>query len=114
MGHGVVGYVLVKYWIYVVGLVLLLISIRTPVVAYEVCYMAFFVVLITVLQVSGCCVCVIRSWRTYLQRLVPVSGIIHALALDALLLLDGIDGVLHRRTAARIHVPVQRGTELVA
>lgn len=53
MSSGWLGSMLVKYWIYVVGLVLLLISIRTPVVAYEVCYMAFFVVLITVLQVRG-------------------------------------------------------------
>ncbi|VDO79946.1 unnamed protein product [Soboliphyme baturini] len=41
-----------KYWIYVVGLVLLLISLRQPVFLYNIGYMVFFVTLLTVLQVS--------------------------------------------------------------
>lgn len=52
IGNSLLGAILIKYWIYVVGLVLLVVSIRESVVAYSVCYMVFFVVLITVFQVS--------------------------------------------------------------
>lgn len=51
IGNTWFGAMLIKYWIYVVGLVLLIVSIRESVVAYSVCYMVFFVVLITVFQV---------------------------------------------------------------
>uniref|UniRef100_A0A915JZE0 Piezo domain-containing protein n=1 Tax=Romanomermis culicivorax TaxID=13658 RepID=A0A915JZE0_ROMCU len=70
-GSSFLGSLFVKYWIFVVGLVLLLISIRQPVVAYGVCYIAFFVVLITVLQIS------FRFWRfmlyAYLSILIAFS-----------------------------------------
>lgn len=94
---------LVKYWIYVVALVLLLVSIRTPVVAYEVCYMAFFVVLIAVLQVSKF-LGFFKSRLTFFQFL----GILRFLAHDALRFLDDFDRIFYRGADRGVHLSVQR------
>ncbi|KFD49361.1 hypothetical protein M513_09724 [Trichuris suis] len=50
--HNILEQLLSKYWIYVVGLVLMVISIRQPVFAYNIIYMAFFLSLISVMLIN--------------------------------------------------------------
>uniref|UniRef100_A0A5S6R6C3 Piezo-type mechanosensitive ion channel component n=1 Tax=Trichuris muris TaxID=70415 RepID=A0A5S6R6C3_TRIMR len=50
--HNILEQILSKYWIYVVSLVLMIISIRQPVFAYNIIYMAFFLSLISVMLIS--------------------------------------------------------------
>ncbi|CDW56772.1 fama protein variant [Trichuris trichiura] len=50
--HNILEQLLSKYWIYVVSLVLMVISIRQPVFAYNIIYMAFFLSLISVMLIN--------------------------------------------------------------